>query len=818
MLITTDPIYVELPAGQVARVSVTITNTSSLIDAYDIRAFGLDPKWITVTPDRLSLFPEETGTIEATITLPEKYPAGPVLVAVHVQSANDSTDFSLAQVNLDVGTRPNTTLRVDPTMIIGGNKAQFGVIVSNDGNATIDIHPTGVDPEDKAEITFDPPSAVLGPGHRQVIQAAVKGGRPWFGQPKPRIVTFGLVGQPVATMGTFLQRPRIGRWLISLLGLITVAAIFAAVLSRTFNNVANESKVDPALLNQALANDAQAGAVVPVNPSSVTGSVVSFTTGEGVGGVQAELFSAANGAVPLASAATDSSGAYAFTKLGKGTYRIRFAGAGFAAQWFESAATFADATDITVDAGTVVPLPALELGGRPGSVKGKVTSADPTGAKATLLVPGVTDPTTKANVLQVDVSADGSFLFEKVPSPAQYQLVVEKPGFATEVRDIVLGAAQELAGIEVILRQGDGVISGRIQSPDGALGGVTVEATDGTTKIGTVSLTETDIGFFAMRGLPTPGTYNVTFTRKGFTSESRTIVLTAAQQVGDTVITLAPATGSITGTTGLTGVGPAGGITVTITGGEVNIKTVGATAGNVGQWVVESLPVPATYTITFSRVGFVSQTRLEDLDPLAGTANLAGIDATLVAGDAVIRGTVRRIDGTPVPLATVSLTDGTNTLRLVSANDPVGQFEFANVAPGTYTLTASLPGTSPAVVLVNVNPGEVQDVDISLQVRASVFGQVLVLDTVSQQFVPFSGATVRLFLATNFPGTPSQAAAVVTTDATGRYEFLNLEAPENYIVAVYASPTAADPLDSELAQTIPSQAVELPVFRVRAVF
>jgi hypothetical protein len=818
MLIAADPIYVELPVGQVARVSVTITNTSSLIDAYDIRAFGLDPKWVTVMPDRLSLFPEETGTIEATITLPDNFPAGPTMVAVHVQSANDSTDFSLAQVNLDVGRRPSTTLRVDPTMITGGNKAQFGVIVTNDGNATVDIRPTGVDPEDKAEISFDPPSVVLGPGHRHVIQAVVEGGRPWFGQPKPRVITFGLADQPVATMATFLQRPRIGRWLISLLGLITVAAIFAAVLSRTFSNVVDESKVDPALLNQALDNNAEGGAIVPVNPASVTGTVVSFTTGTGVAGVQAELFSADNGAVPLASAATDSNGAYAFTRLGKGTFRIRFSGAGFAAQWFESATTFADATDIEVDVGKAVELSALELGGRPGSVQGKVTSSDPTGAQATLLVPGVTDPSTKAKVLQVDVSADGSFLFEKVPSPAQYQLVVEKPGFATEVRDLFLGAAQALEGIEVILREGDGVISGRIQSPDGPLGGVTVEATDGTTKIATVSLTESDIGFFALRGLPTPGTYNVTFTRKGFTSESRTIVLAAAQQVGDTVISLAPATGSLTGTVGITGIGPAGGITVTVTGGDVNIKTVSATAGTVGQFIVESLPVPATYTVTFSRAGFVSQTQLEDLDPLAGTANLAGIDATLVPDSAVIRGVVRRVDGTPVPGASVSMTDGTNTLRLVSANDPVGQFEFANVPAGTYTLTASLPGTSPAVVLVNVNAGEVQDVDVFLQVRASVFGQVQVLDASTQQFVPFSGATVRLFVATAFPGTPSQAAAVTTTDALGRYEFLNLEAPENYVVAVYASPTAADPLDSQLVQTVPSQAIELPVFRIRAVF
>ena len=84
--------------------------------------------------------------------------------------------------------------------------------------------------------------------------------------------------------------------------------------------------------------------------------------------------------------------------------------------------------------------------------------------------------------------------------------------------------------------------------------------------------------------------------------------------------------------------------------------------------------------------------------------------------------------------------------------------------------------------------------------------------------MPFSGATVRLFLAVNFPGTPAQAVATTTTDAAGNYTFASLEAPENYVVAVYASATAGDPLDSVLVQTVPSQAIAVPTFRISAVF
>ena len=91
--------------------------------------------------------------------------------------------------------------------------------------------PTGVDPEDVVEITFEPPAVLLSPARREIVRADVRGGRPWFGQPKPRVLSFSLGPDAPPVMATFVQRPRIGRWLISLLGLVTVAGIFALVLS-----------------------------------------------------------------------------------------------------------------------------------------------------------------------------------------------------------------------------------------------------------------------------------------------------------------------------------------------------------------------------------------------------------------------------------------------------------------------------------------------------------------------------------------------------------------------------------------------------------
>jgi hypothetical protein len=812
MHVTATPLLVELPSGQPARITVSITNTSSLIDAYSVRAFGLDPQWMEVSSSRLSLFPSEVGTVDVTVTPPADFPAGLRQIAVHVQSENDPAEFALAQITLDVGTRSRTSLRVDPVTVTGGSKAQFALVVANEGNSTVQARPEGIDPEDVVEFGFEPPTVLLPPGRREVVQANVRGGRPWVGQAKPRVLSFSLGPDAPPAMATFVQRPRIGRWLISLLGLATVAAVFAIVLSTVMDQLVEESRVDDALLDEALAQQGQAGESVSVTPSAVTGRVV-LANGTGVAGVQAELYSSGNGTVALASAATDPDGAYAFGRLSPGRYRLRFTGAGFAEQWYTAALTFADATDVEVGAGEAVALDDLEIGGQPGSVAGEVVVADPSDATARLVVPGVADEDTSALVAEVTVSADGSFLFEEVPSPATYQLVVDKPGFATEVRDVLLGAGQQLEGIEVVLREGDGAISGQVTGPSGPLGGVTIEATDGTTTVSTVSLTVDDVGFFAVRSLPTPGQYTLTFERDGYSAETRTVDLAAAQQLEGLAVSLAPATGSITGTVSESGVGPVGGVTVTVSGPDVELSTTTASEGDVGRYTFLNLPSPATYTVTFSKPGLVGQTRLEDLDPLAGRIDVTGVDATLIRSTATINGLVHSVAGSPIPGATLVLTDGTTTRQLLSANDPRGRFEFSGVEPGAYTLSASLPGTTPSILLVNVAASEVRDVDITLDAQASLTGRVFLLDPTTGTFNPFVGATVRLFLAENFPA--GESLVVAATDVDGRYRFAGLDAPDDFVVAVYAAATSSDPLDSELVQTHPSEEVTVPDFRLR---
>ena len=813
MHVAATPLLIELPPETPSRIVVTITNTTSVIDAYSVRTYGLDPRWVTVTPERLSLFPSEVGLIEITITLPTDFPAGLRQLAVHVQSENDPAEFSLAQIALDVGARTRTTLRVDPVSVTGGNKADFSLILANEGNSTVQQRLNGVDPEDILTFRFDQPSVVLPPQRREIVQTQVKGGRPWLGNPKPRVLEF-TAGDAPPVMATFVQKPRIGRLLISLLGLLTVAAIFAAVLSHAVDQVVDEADVDDALLNQALANEDDQGESVPVEKSTVTGVLV-LPTGAGASGVQADLFSSENGEEPVASAATDPEGTFTFGRLNEGTYRVRFSGAGFEPKWYPDATTFAEAEDLEVSPTKSLTLKNVPLGGRPGIISGEVISDDPVGATVRLVVAGIADPETPALVSEEPVSADGSFLFEEVPSPGQYQLILEKAGFETEQRDVVLQAAQELDGIVMSLREGDGEIAGSLQSETGPLGGVTVTATDGTATFSTVSLTQDNIGHFSLRDLTTPGRYTLMFEAAGYNPQTRSVDLGAGQRQPDLSITLVPSTGSITGTVSELGGGPVGGVTVTVSGGDTELMTLTASQGTPGAYRFTGLPAPAAYTVTFSKDGLISQSRMESLDPANGRRDLSAIDATLAPQTAMVRGTVRGVSGAPIGGATVTLTDGTEERTLLTADEPAGAFEFSGVLPGAYTVSATLPGSAPEIVLVDVLPAEVEQVDIGLRAQASLAGQVLVLNKEIKQYVPLRGAEVRLYDPTDFPGSARAARATATTDSDGRYEFLDLPAPNDFVVAVYADDSSSDALDSVLVQTIPSTPSTVPTFRLQ---
>ena len=198
---------------------------------------------------------------------------------------------------------------------------------------------------------------------------------------------------------------------------------------------------------------------------------------------------------------------------------------------------------------------------------------------------------------------------------------------------------------------------------------------------------------------------------------------------------------------------------------------------------------------TFSLDGLVSQVRLVNVGGNSPGA-IVGVDVVMSSSKALVRGTITDFDGNPVALSELTLTNGASTRVLYSAHEPIGEYTFGNLDPGTYTLTATLTGAAPVVRLVTVQAGDALPASLQLGQQASLTGVVLNPDT-----SPAAGLTVRLYLPINFPG--GSTVLTTTTAADGSYSFEDVAAPEDFVVAVFSSPGSVDVIDSELVVSVP---------------
>ena len=94
-----SPTSVSVTPGGEAVCTVTIRNSSAVVDSYVVSVLGDAAAWATVTPASVSLFPGADGTAEIRFRPPRNSSlrAGPVDFGVRVSSTQASDD-SVAQL------------------------------------------------------------------------------------------------------------------------------------------------------------------------------------------------------------------------------------------------------------------------------------------------------------------------------------------------------------------------------------------------------------------------------------------------------------------------------------------------------------------------------------------------------------------------------------------------------------------------------------------------------------------------------------------------------------------------------------------------
>ncbi len=423
---------------------------------------------------------------------------------------------------------------------------------------------------------------------------------------------------------------------------------------------------------------------------------------------------------------TDGSGVYSFANIAPGSYALTFSDNGFVTLTM---------TGISVPSGVTTTANAALV--EDGAIQGQVTdtqSGDPIAA-ATVTCGGC--PVTSAST-----DSSGDYIFNSVPNGSSYSLTFAASGFATQTISnvTVTGPA---ATTESIALNEDGGISGTVTDAQTSLPvqGVTVTCGAGC------SATSTDsFGDYFFDNVP-PGTYSLTFSDSGYVTQTVPAVVVASGNttlVGSVALT---EDGEITGTVAdqQTAV-PITGATVTCGGG---CPTTTATTDTSGTFAFTDVPNGASYSITVSAPGYVTQTitGVAVTGPNDTSESIALTEVGGVSGTVAAAGTL-----TPIQNASVTCTCQAGSLT----TDPSGAYAFTQVAPGApYTISVTAPGfagqTSPPF---GVAPGMTSTVNLLL--------------------TPVSAGlkVVRTFGAANTGATGTASLTATTGTATGAGDLL----------------------------------------------
>lgn len=722
MRVEVTPRHCSVVAGQSTVITVSVTNSASIISGHRIRVLGVDPRWVSLDQDNLSLFPDATGVAVATVTLPPGLPAGPRTFAIEVTELTPPHETALVDVEVTVPAEPKLTLAVDPVSVMGGRSAKVAVIAQNTGNSVLDPALDGRDETGDMNFAFDQTLLGLTPGEQRVGQATLRAKRPWFGSPKIRQYTIvgGPPGAPVVAAGTWLQKPRLSRGAIALTGLLAAATVFAIVVAVSLSSVVSTSNSDRNLALQVA--QASQGGNANAGTAGVSGVATQAGSNQPVSGVTVDIYQPSNITAPIVSTATSAQGAYTFTGLAAGSYLLQFQGAGFASLWYPNSLTSSGATQVSLKSAQVTPNVNVSLGGLPGTISGQVVGADPTGAILTLEVPGA-GGIAAAAAAAVNAAPAGSAPANAAPAATA---TTTTPTTAPATTNAATNAATA-----ALVRPEAGT-AGSGQAPDAVLTAAT-STTPSSTGSAAPAIMNSQIlsasGAFTVPNVPSPGIFDLVVVKTGYAPAVAEVDLSGGESRTGIVITLHKGDGTISGTVS-TSAGPLGGAGIAASDGTNTVSTVSETAaGSVGQFQLADLPTPDTLTVVVTANGYASQTLSVTLAP---HEQLTGLSVLLVPGTGSVSGTVTSA-GKPAGGVTVTATNGQQTVSTVSLSvGPVGTYQLTGLAvPGNYTLTFSRPDLSSqsrAIALTDAQ-GTVKDLDPDLVPQtATVYGTITQTD------------------------------------------------------------------------------------------
>ena len=270
-----------------------------------------------------------------------------------------------------------------PVEITGGSKARFEVVCVNTGNVPLDLALTAHNPEAALRFHFEPSFLAVPVGAESRVSLFVEGKRPRVGQSvsRPFVVEATDVDHEFTVNGTFHQRARIPRGLITAAVLAAIVGLWAAVMIVGMGEITDDealTKTAPLSLSGSIRDlDPDGGRRQRRRDRS---SPERQPTGVPRVTVEAHRRTR-TGTEIVASAATDEEGGYQLDGLLPGTYLFRFTAPGFVDVWYPRATSAVDATPRKLRPEDAIERLNVSIKGLPGTITGQVEAGHRPGSR-----------------------------------------------------------------------------------------------------------------------------------------------------------------------------------------------------------------------------------------------------------------------------------------------------------------------------------------------------------------------------------------------------------------------------------------------------
>lgn len=166
--------------------------------------------------------------------------------------------------------------------------------------------------------------------------------------------------------------------------------------------------------------------------------------------------------------------------------------------------------------------------------------------------------------------------------------------------------------------------------------------------------------------------------------------------------------------------------------------------------------------------------------PLRVTNGPVEVEVVL-GGESGLGGVVYAPDGTTVDGATVTLCDSQGAVVASRSTDTDGEYDFADLMPGSYTLTVNAPSLQPSALSIRVpESGRIRQ-DVRLVGGSEIYGTAWT----RRDHKPIPEARVTLL------DRDGNVIAATTTDERGHFEFTNMTDGDYTLVASSYPPCAS---------------------------